>query len=390
MVASEVVRLLGAYHGLIPYFFRIQPAWVPPLLKFLPLCENFPITESPPHPEIVALRILSFCPQDADFGAVPIPTLISILSTDHPLQSRKLALTVFCRYVRGWFSSQTETISDHHLDKLLRAVGDPFHFPPEPPQDQDGEPERTVYYEPMEAVVALVEFASSGLWLSHLHPSNFASCGDFLSTDEGRNSALRGMFSIALEAWPEFLCTPAKIVTAVGHLQELRSLRTAEVVITWAWVTGMADVVDCNGRNPIEDLTLRFYRTHGIQSLASLKRWIIRNFDEDRALELNQIRLFAVRYGGPPFRVGRSRRPSQLLYQTGGIEDEWEVDRVISQACRLRRLYHLFGYDPTTWQEAVGVEAGEEGKELFRGRSVTPDMDGRNFCEATSRPIVFC
>ena len=30
-------------------------------------------------------------------------------------------------------------------------------------------------------------------------------------------------------------------------------------------------------------------------------------------------------------------------------------------ACRLRRLYHLFWRDPTTWEEVVAVEGVDEG-----------------------------
>ena len=364
---KRIVRLLGRYYDSRPSP-DIQSTWIPILSKFLSLCENFSITESPPHPELVALRILWCGPQDADFGPALLPTLASMMSPDHPLQSRKLALAVFCRFPRGWFSSQTETVSGHRLDKLLQAVGDPFRFPPEPPQDQSGKLERRVYYWPMEAVVVLIEFASSELRRSHLRPSNFASCEDLLSTDEGRREALQCMLHTA-STQPEFLCTPAKIIAAVRHLEELLCLHTAQVVIMWAWIAGM----DCDGRNLIEGETFRFYQTHGVQSLASLKWCIIQNFDEDMDLRVDPTRLFAARYEGPPFRVGRSRRPSQLLDLTRGIsdEEEWETDRVLSHACLLRRLYHLFGYNPKTWQEKVG-EVGE-GREVVLEHSITPD-----------------
>ena len=375
VVTSEILQLLGRYYGPRRYSSDIQSAWIPPLLKFMSLCEKFPAVESSQHPGLVTLRILSEGLRDGDFGTALLPTLTSLLSPDHPLRSRKLALTVFSRFARGWFSPQMETVSGHHLDKLLRAVGDPFHFPPVSPQDQGGEHERTVCYWPMEVVAVLIGFASSELWGGHLRPSNFASCEDILSTDEGRRLALEYMLDTALTVWPEFLRTPAKIVTAVGHLEEHGSLRTAQVVIMWAWVTGMADVMDCDGRNSIEGLTHQFYRTHGIRSLASLKHCIIRNFDEDEDLKDKQICLFAARYEGLPFRVGRSRRLPQLLYREEEIslKEEWEVDRVISQACQLRRLYHLFGYDLMMWQEVVGVEevGGERG--VLSEYPVTPD-----------------
>ena len=364
LMASEVVRVLERCSPIV------EPTWVPSLLKFLSLCDNFPTTKSPPHPGLDTLRILFACPRDAGFGASLLPTLTSMLSPDHPLRSRKFALAVFCKFTRGWFS-RMEAVSGHRLNKFLQAVGDPFRFPPEPPRF-----ERTVDYEPMDVVVALIEFASSELWRSLLRPSNFISCEDVLSTDEGRSSALRRMFWTALGQWPEFLCTPTKIVSAVQCLEEFGCLNTARVVITWAWVTGMADAMDQDGWKLIGGETLRFYRAHGMRSLAALKLCITRNFKEDGGVGFNRVHLFAAHYEGPPFRVGRSRRPSNISYFTeGGIpsQEEWMADCVISQACQLRRLYHLFGYDPTTWQEIVGAGGADEKREVLSRHPVTPD-----------------
>ena len=346
--------------------YLAEPAWTSLLLKFLSLCEKFPTTESSPHPGSIALRILSRCSHD-DFDTTHTPTLASMLSPDHPLQSRKLALAAFRRFAPQWFSPKMETVSGHRLNRLLQAVGDPFHFPPEPLQDQGGELKRTADYEPMEVVAVLIEFASSELWRSHLHPSNFASCEDITST----NNTLHSMFDTALKGRPGFLCTPTEIVTAIRRLEELQCLHTAQVVIMWAWVTGMADAMDRDDWKLVGGETLRFYRAHGTRSLAALKRYII-NGD----LVFERTELFAARYEGPPFRVGRSRRPSNLsYYQTGPIphQDEWETDCVVSQACRLRRLYHLFGYDPTTWEEAVGAGGADDKREAISKHSAAPD-----------------
>ena len=343
--------------------YFVEPAWTSLLLKFLSLCEKFPTTESPPHPGSIALRILSRCSHD-NFDATHIPTLASMLSPDHPLQSRKLALAAFCRFAPQWFSPQMETVSGHRLNRLLQAVGDPLRFPPEPLQDQDGELERTTDYEPMEVVVVLIEFASSELWQSHLHPSNFASCEDIASTDD----TLRRMFGTALKKRPGFLCTPTEIVAAIRRLEELQCLHTAQVVIMWAWITGMADTMEQDGWKLVGGETLRFYRAHGTRSLAALK-WCIINGD----LKFQRTKLFAARYEGPPFRVRRSRRPSNLSYYQIPYQEEWATDCVISQACRLRRLYHLFGYDPTTWEEAVGAGEANEKREAIPKHSATPD-----------------
>ena len=308
--------------------------------------------------------------RSADF----IPTLTSMLSPNHPLQSRKLALMAFCRGARGWFSSQMGISPDHRLDKLLQAVGDPFHFPPEPPQD--GELDRTVYYEPMEAVVALIEFASSELWRTHLLSSSFASCEDLVSTDQGKRTALRKLFDVALGEGTELPCTPTKIVTAIRHLEGLRCVNTAQLVIMWAWVTGMANEMDQDGWRLIGDETLRFYRAHGMRSLAALKRWVAPSTDEVPVSVATRAHFFSARYEGPsPFRVGRSRRPSKMTRRTGLSScPKWMVDCIISQTCQLRRLYHLCGCDPTTWQEAVGVEEVDGGRGAL-SRNSDPFVD---------------
>ena len=200
LMTGEILRLLGRFYGSRRYPSDIQPAWISPLLKFLSLCEKSPAAESSPHPGLVALCILLGGLQGGDFGTTLLPTLTSLLSPDHPLRSRKLALAVFCGFARGWFSPQMGTVPAHRLNKLLRAVGDPFYFPPVPPQDQDGEFERQGHYWPMGAVVVLVEFASSELWGGHLCSSNFVSSEDGLSTYEGKRTALGCMLGAALRA----------------------------------------------------------------------------------------------------------------------------------------------------------------------------------------------
>ena len=375
-MVGELVRLVEEFRDPHPYSNSMQSAWVPHLLKFLSLCENFDFTESPPHPALIALYILSRCPRVSDFGTTLLPTLTSLLSPNHRLQSRKLALNVFCRLTREW-RSRTETVPGHHLDELLRAVGDPFHLPPEPPHDQVRKLERIVGYEPMDVVVALIGFAPSELWQGLLRPSNFTSCENTLSTDEGRRSVLGWMFYTILTIWPEFLCMPTKIVSVIRHLEELGCLNTAELVVTWAWVTGMADAMDQESWKLIGSETLRFYRAHGIRSLAALKRCIIRNSTEDtKGLQyFSRTELFAARYEGPPFRVGRSRRPSNLRRLDHiPYREESKIDCVISQTCQLRRLYRLFGYDPTTWEEAVGAGGADEKRKVSSGRSVMPDL----------------
>ena len=176
LAASAAVRILEGRS------FYMRSAWAPPLLKSLSRCENFPTTASPPHPGLIALRILLDKLRHPDFDAALLPVLPSMLSPGHPLQSRKMPLAAFNHFMSEWFSSQSETISGDHLNKLLRAIDDPFRFPPE--LHQDGVLEGTVRYRSTKVVIALIEFASPEMWWRHL-PSNFTSCKDIVSRNRG-------------------------------------------------------------------------------------------------------------------------------------------------------------------------------------------------------------
>ena len=83
---------------------------------------------SPPDAGLTALQILLCCQVDADFGITLLPILASILLQDHPLQSRSL-LKVFHGLMSRWFSQKMEIVSSKNLNKLLRAIGDPFQHP---------------------------------------------------------------------------------------------------------------------------------------------------------------------------------------------------------------------------------------------------------------------
>ena len=267
----SVVQLLGKEIDTHPPK-DFLPEWVPPLLDFLSLSEKFYTEQSALDAGLAALRILLSRQVDADLGATLLPILAPILLQDHLLQSRGLALEIFHRFMSGWFSPQMETVSDENLSKLLRAVGDPFQYPDLPLQYRQS---RSITdYEPMMTAVVLIEFASSDLWRNHLDRSNFDSCERALSAEEGGRSVLRCMLDKATRTWPAFLRTPAKIVAAVGHLEELQCSNTAEVVILWAWTSGAVDAADHDGWKLIGHDTLRFYRTHGMERLTTLKRHI--------------------------------------------------------------------------------------------------------------------
>jgi hypothetical protein len=364
-MASEVVQLLGKHFFEHPEpFSRVLPTWIPSILRFLSLCKEFIL--SPPSPGFIALRILSTNRGSAHFGSMILPVLTSTLQPTHPLQARGLALNAFLRFMTGWFSSQMENIPSNNLGKLLQAVGDPFQFP-----DlllQDGKPVGPAIYKPMMATVVLIEFASSDLWRSHLCRPNFTSCEEVVSTMEGKRTAMESMFDVARDLWPDFLCTAAKITTAIRRLEELQCLNTVEVVIMWAWTVGAVNLVDHDDWGLIGHDTLRFYQTHGMQRSTALKKHITAQPKQSR-----HMMFLTVRYRTFSCGVGSALRPDPTSKPWLRSRDRYFADFYIAQACQLRRLYHLFGYDPATWKEAVAVEVVGEETDRSLGGCAKPD-----------------
>ena len=215
----------------------------------------------------------------------------------------------------------------------------------------------------MGVAVILIELASSDLWRDHLRSSNFASCEEILSTEEGRRTTLKYMFRITDRFQPE-LCTPAKIITAIRRLEELQCPNTAELVILWAWTAGAMKVMGRGGWRSIERNTLKFYQTHGMRRLTTLSRHIT-----DKSIEFFRLILLRMRHQGPPCRAGGVRQPASSEEAIQRREFRHLTFSRVAQACQLRRLYQLFGYDPMTWKEAVDTETG-----VFSGRSVTPQF----------------
>jgi len=362
-MASEVVQLLGRHFFEHPEpVSRVLPTWIPSILRFLSLCEEF--VPSPPSPGFIALRILSTNRGSAHFGPMILSVLTSTLQPAHSLQARGLALNAFLRFTTGWFSSQIEKVPSKDLGKLLQAIGDPFQFPD---LLQDGKPVGPAVYKPMMATVVLIEFASSDLWRDHLRRPNFASCEEVVSTREGKRTALESMFDVARDLWPDFLCTPAKITMAIRRLEELQCLNTVEVVIMWAWTTGAVNLVDRDDWRLIGHDTLRFYQTHGIKRLAALKQHTITQPRQSRHMMFltARCRTFSCQ-------VGSALRPDPTSKPWLRSGDRYFADFYITQACQLRRLYQLFGYDPTTWKEAVAVEGVEEETDMSPGRFAQP------------------
>ena len=360
-IASRIIQLLGEqFYSPDRDAAGFPSNCIPPLLDFMSLHK-----ELHPAEGLTALRILSSGWRYSYFDARILPVLTSTLLPTHPLQSRVLALRTFCRFAAGWFSLQMEKILCEDLNKFLQAVSDPFQFPGH--SLQDGQSVITVDYKPMEAAVILTEFASSDLWRNHLHHSNFSSWEETLSTEEGKRTALHCMFDTATNSWPKFLCTPAKVIAAIKRLEELQCSNAVETVLLWAWTVDVMDLGDHGAWGLIERGTLNFYRTHGMWRLSTLSRYIT-----NKTMESLHVKFLLTHYGGEPCRVGSIRQPISLEQAMG----RWGLRRFgdlrVAQVCQLRRLYHLFGYDPETWKEVVAVEEVDEGMDMLSVQPVTP------------------
>jgi len=259
-----------------------------------------------------------------------------------------------------------ENVPSEDLDKLVQAVGDPFQFPDFPLQD--GKPVDPPYYDPMMVAAVLIRFASSELWRNRLQRSNFTSFEEIVSTSYGKKAALE---RIAYHnQLPESLFVATGIFMAIRRFEELQCPNTAEVLLMWAWTIGVVDPVDRDGWQLIGRGTLRFCETRRMEHLATLKRHIT-----DRTM------------GSIPFEllyIGRYRKSGlddfvelPVLKLQPDFESRCHTFLYLSQACRLRRLYQLFEYDPTTWKDAVAASGVDEKSDVSLEHSValSPFMD---------------
>ena len=338
--------------------YKIQSAWVPPLLGFLQLSETFYSAGPQPAPGALALRILAAHQGYGDFCPTILLILTSTLLPTHPLRSRRSALTVFRQLISGWLSSRMESVANNDRARLLQAIGDPFISIPDSLLQAD----RRLFiskYEPMWIAMVLVEFSSSGLWRDHLRRSNFTSCEEVTSTAEGKKTAFGYMQRVASTSWSQFLCSPAKIITAIKTLEELQCPNTAEVVLMWAWTFGVVDAVDHRAWRLIGRRTLGFYQAHGTGRLKILPRHIMDHTSPRTRRWDHWCRVEGVRL---PVRIAEGVR---ML----GSREDYLSDSPLARVCRLRRLYQLFGCDPATWEELVVVEVAEE-VDVSLGRSL--------------------
>ena len=339
-----------------------RTAWVSPLLGFLELCDAQEIYQimGQPAPGALALQILSAGEGCGDFNRKILPILTSTLTPAHPLSSRRSALIVFHRFIPEWFS-QMERIPNKDCARLLQAVGDPFQFTPDTTLQEEWQA-RMDDYKPREVVAILLEFASSDLWKNHLCHSNFASCEEVTSTLEGKWSMFYSIRFVA-QTWEQLLCTPTKIITAIECLEQLQCLNTAEVVLMLAWSVGVVDSADHEAWRLIECKTLSFYQTHGTGRLESLsqcnKHYHAVLFQGDKQWN-------------PQYQVKGVRLPVRIAGARRELGSDGYTDLQLAWPCQLRRLYQLFGCDPTTWEEVVSAKGVGGGVDKSLGEHLNP------------------
>ena len=107
-----------------------------------------------------------------------------------------------------------------------------------------------------------------------------------------------------------------------------------------------------------------FHQTHGIKRPAALKRHITTRMAW-------HVTFLVGRYEDPPCGVWSVQRLNPPPANCSPVETRDSTDLCVSQTCQLRGLYHPFGYDSTTWSEAVSVQVDEERGISF-GCPVTP------------------
>ena len=364
-MASRIVGPLGKnfFREDLVFPISMKPAWIPSLLGFLSLSEKL---DRRGEDSVTALRILATCPPSTDFGPTALPILVSPLLPTYPLQSRRIALQVFYTFAPCWFSSQMENVPSEDLDRLVQAVGDPFQSPDLPLQD--GKPVALPNYDHSTVAAAvLIGFASSDLWRNRLQRSNFTSLEETVSTWDGKMDALECMAHCKP---PESLFTATGIIMAIRCLEELQCPNTAEVLFMWAWTIDVVDPVDRDSWELIGRSTLRFCETRRMERLVVLKRYIT-----DRTMESVYFKLLLVgfcRDSKVKDFVGLPVLKLQLDFRT-----RFDTFLHLSQACQLRRLYQLFGYDPTTWKDAVAASEVDEKSDVSLGHSValSPFLD---------------
>ena len=343
-IAGHLVGLLGnRLNSAVPR--GLTPESIPRLLSFLQLSEKVHSTTYPPYPGAVALQLLSsrdasgtIVPREDTYSPRILPVLITTLSPTHTLQSRIFALKIFQKCGAEWLLPELGSFSTADRARLLEAVGDPFAFPPATSTDA-----KRLDYEPMTTIVLLIRLLSSDLWRDHVRYSNFSTCESVASTKQGRELALAHIRKLLVS-----FRSPQDITMVIRRLRELGCQNTAEVVLLWTWITGIADPTDHCGWMSIGEETLTFYRSHGVRRLSTLAQYIKHitpgPWPYERLRGHHRV---------APCQVEGVQRRVRVREGLGNNPADWKRTGLIAMTCQLRRLYQLFGRDPITWEEML-------------------------------------
>ena len=356
-LASSVMTLVWRQIGsdVIQSMYNVSNAWLPPLLGFLQLGEETHWAQ--PRIGVYALQILS---RVKDFSPTILPILTSTLQPTHPLHCRGIALRTFHRFGFGLLSSQMESISSEDRASLLRAVGIPFQFTPDTEEQLHTFEDK---YNPLSVAAILIWLASSDLWQNHLRRSNFVSCEEITSTEEGRQSVYE-LMHLTTELWP-FLRTPIKIISVIECLEVFQCPNTAGAVLTSVWGFAALDgpSVNLDGWRLVRQKTLALYKTRRIGQLNVLP------------LQITLTTLSKLHRTARPCRVEgirslvRIAEPRQWWDYMGGY---YRVQ--LAQVCQRITFYQLFGCSPTEWDETFAdhSERVDKGVDVSVGQSGVP------------------
>lgn len=131
------------------------------------------------------------------------------------------------------------------------------------------------------------------------------------------------------------------IVTAIRHPEEFQCSNTVEVIM-WAWSVGVINPEDRAAWKSIQNETLRLHQIYEFRRLVALARHIT---DTNEGISYAHEWFLAAHYKNSPYRSGCVQKPVPALMDPPDMN---QADLYPSQACQLRRLYCLAGYNPAT------------------------------------------
>ena len=368
--AELVMQLLEKLGGL-PVAPGLHDPYVPTLLRFLELCEDFhrsnsiptlkPEVPSDPEPEISALRILRL--RYYRHFSVLTPTMVSVLTRvlrpDDRLQSRVLGLGLFARLWLCWPSlSMCDGITPEMCSRLVGVIGDPLRL--SEPQPSIPTFERSHIgrdADQVDAVGILLGLTLSDTWRGHFRPANFASCSLIMSREDLRRPALATISRLAktVTGSADAKEKSAMLIRSVERLKGLTKCGAVELMLLHVWSSDEMYSFDEESWEWLKRETLELFNTRGTEYLPAFATYIGSRHYSDAAVAFPVLTL--KRKDGVQRRI-RIRDSAWVLgmlveERTPSYPAMWEErTRGLLAVCRVRGLFQVVGWDPA-WKEGV-------------------------------------